>query len=142
MYGIGEYTFAKYRVTWKQMGTKMSTVVLSSVKTDFGIKPIIPTETVAFFSVDNKNEAHYLCAILNSEIVNNFIKSFSAAGRGFGTPSVMQYLAIPQFKTSNKFHRQIAELSEEAHKRVKEGKPIDDIEKEINEKVKELWNIK
>jgi len=141
MYGIGEYTFAKYRVVWKRMASKMSAVVLSSIKTDFGTKTLVSTDTTAFFAVDNKEEAHYLCAILNSEIVNDFIKSFSSAGRGFGAPSVMNTFAIPRFNTSNKAHRKLAELSEEAHELVKRGKSIEDVEKQLNTAVKKLWNI-
>lgn len=140
--GVGEYTFAKYRVTWKRMASKISAVVLSSIKTDIGIKPLISTETTAFMPVDNKDEAHYLCAILNSDLVNSFISSFSAAGRGFGTPSVMENLAIPKFDSNNKIHQKLAELSEEAHNRVKRGADISGLEKEINSEVKKLWNIK
>ena len=142
VFGVGEYTFAKYRVAWKRMASKMSAVMLSSIKTEFGIKPLISTETTALFPVDNKEEAHYLCAILNSELVNNFIKSFSSAGRGFGTPSVMNNIAIPRFQPNSRVHQKLAELSEKAHRLVKRGNPIDNIEKEINSLVRKLWNIK
>ena len=49
MYGIGEYTFAKYRVAWKRMAAKMSAVVLSGIKTGFGTKRLVSTDTTAFF---------------------------------------------------------------------------------------------
>jgi len=141
MYGIGEYTFGKYRIAWKRMASKMSAVVLSSIKTDFGTKTLVSTDTTAFFAVDNKDEAHYVCAILNSEIVNDFIKSFSSAGRGFGAPSIMNNFAIPCFNNSNETHKQLAELSEKAHNLVKRGKSTEDIEKQINTVVKRLWNL-
>jgi restriction endonuclease S subunit len=124
------------------MTTKMSAVVLSSIKTDFGMKPLVSTDTTTFFPIDNKDEALYLCAILNSEIVNNFIKSFSSAGRGFGTPSIMNNFAIPGFNNSNETHKQLAELSEKAHNLVKRGKSIESIEQKISVVVKKLWNIK
>jgi len=142
MFGIGEYTFAKYHVVWKRMASNMSAVVLSSIKTDFGVKTLVSTDTTAFFAVDNKDEAHYLCAILNSGIVNNFIKSFSAAGRGFGTPSIMNNLAIPLFNNNNKTHKKLAELSEKAHDLIKRGKNTEDVERQINTVVTKLWNIK
>ena len=141
MYGIGEYTFAKYRITWKRMASKMSAVVLSSIRTDFGTKTLVSTDTTAFFAVDNKDEAHYLCAVLNSEIVNDFIRSFSSAGRGFGAPSIMNNFAVPCFNTNNETHKQLAELSEKAHNLVKRGKSTEDIQKQINTLVKRLWNI-
>ncbi|PIV54994.1 hypothetical protein COY52_06275 [Candidatus Desantisbacteria bacterium CG_4_10_14_0_8_um_filter_48_22] len=141
-FDISELTFSQFRVTWKQMASKMSAVVLSNTKTDFGIKPMISTHTTAFFVADNKNESHYLCALLNSNLVNDFISSFSAAGRGFGTPSVMENLAIPKFDPKNKIHMKLAELSEEAHNRVKRDAGISEIEKEIDSEVGKLWNIK
>jgi len=116
-------------------------VVLSSIKTDFGTKALVSTDTTAFIAVDNKDEAHYVCAILNSEIVNDFIRSFSSAGRGFGAPSIMNNFAIPFFNNSDQTHKQLAELSEKAHNLVKRGKTTEDIEKQINTVVKRLWNI-
>ncbi|MBN2029652.1 N-6 DNA methylase [bacterium] len=142
MYGIGEYTFSKYRVVWKRMASKMSAVVISSIKTDFGMKIIVPTDTTAFFALNDKDEAHYLCSILNSKIVNDFIKSFSSAGRGFGAPSIMNNLAIPRFDNNNQLHQQLVSLSEKSHNLVKAGKQIDKVENEINGLVRKLWNIR
>ena len=142
MYAVGDYTFAKYRVIWKFMASKLNAAVISKVKTDLGMKPVISTKTTAFFALDNKEEAHYLCAILNSELIDSFIKSFSSAGRGFGAPSVMNNLAIPDFDASNNIHKKLAELSKKAHGLVKKDKSIEDIEKQINKVVKKLWNIK
>jgi hypothetical protein len=141
-FNISELTFAKYRVTWKRMASKIIAVVLSSLKTELDIKPLLSTDTTTFIPVKNRQEAHYLCAILNSDIVNNFIKSFSAAGRGFGTPSVMENIAIPKFKQSNRVHKKLAELSEKAHDFVKKSKDIKEIENEIKSNVLKLWNIK
>ena len=142
MYNISDLTFSHYRVVWKRMASRMSAVVLSSIKTDSRMKTLVSTDTTAFFAVDNKDEAHYLCAILNSEIVNDFIKSFSSAGRGFGAPSVINNFSIPRFNSSNETHKKLAQLSEKAHNLVKRGKGIEDIQKEINSVVKKLWNIK
>ncbi|MCL4476011.1 MAG: hypothetical protein M1508_07285 [Nitrospirae bacterium] len=141
MYNISNLSFAKYRVTWKRMASKMNAVVISSMRTDFGTKKLISTDTTSFFAVNDKDEAHYLCAILNSEIIDDFIKSFSSAGRGFGAPSVMNNLAIPKFNPDNKIHMKLAELSEEAHNLVKKGKPAEHFENEIDDLVRKLWNI-
>ncbi len=123
------------------MASRIDAVVLSSIRTGYGMKKIISTDTTSLFAVNDKEEAHYLCAILNSELVDSFIKSFSEAGRGFGAPSVMNNLAIPKFKADNKSHRKLAELSEEAHSLVQKEKPTQDVESEINELVRKLWNI-
>lgn len=142
MYGIGEYTFAKYRVVWKRMASKMASVVLSRLRTPFGLKTAISTDTTSIFSVENEEEAHYLCGILNSKVVDEYIRSFSSAGRGFGAPSVMSNLAIPKFNSDNKIHKKIAELSQRAHSLVAQGKEIVKLQNELNEAVERLWNIK
>jgi len=142
MFGIGEYTFSKYKVVWKRMASRLEAVVLSNIQTPFGRKRAISTDTTSIFSLDNKDEAHYLCAILNSELVDSYIRSFSSAGRGFGSPSVMENLAIPKFVSENEIHFKLSDLSQHAHKLVKAGKSIDKIEKEIESQVERLWNIK
>lgn len=64
------------------------------------------------------------------------------AGRGFGAPSVMQNLAIPQFDSENRLHNKLADLSLEAHNLITRGEDVSDQEAEINETVRRLWNIK
>ena len=142
MYGIGEYTFAKYRVVWKRMASKMVAVVLSRLRTPFGLKTAISTDTTSFFPVGDEEEAHYLCGILNSNVVDEYIRSFSSAGRGFGAPSVMNNLAIPKFNSDNKIHKKIAELPQRAHSLFAQEKEVVKLQDELNEAVKKLWNIK
>ena len=142
MYGIGKYTVATYRVTWKRMASKMAAMVLSTLPTPFGRKTAISTDTTSFMVARNRGEAHYLCAILNSDIVDSFIRSYSSAGRGFGAPSVMENLAIPEFDSENRVHSRLADLSIEAHKLVGRGHAIADPEAQINEAVRRLWNIR
>jgi hypothetical protein len=142
MYGIGEYTFKKYRVVWKRMASKMVAVVLSRVRTPFGLKTAISTDTTSFFAVENEKEAHYLCGILNSKVVDDYIRSFSSAGRGFGAPSVMENLFIPKFDEGRKVHTKIAELSQKAHSLVAQRKGIEELEKDLDGMVERLWSIK
>jgi len=142
MYGIGEYTFARYRVVWKRMASKMTAVVLSRLRTPFGLKTAISTDTTSLFSVEDEEEAHYLCGILNSKVVDEYIRSFSSAGRGFGAPSVMNNLAIPKFSSNNRTHIKISDLSQKAHNLVTQGKEIENLQEDLNDAVERLWNIK
>lgn len=142
MFGVGEYSLSPYRVAWKRMTNRMAASVLAKYKTPFGSKTVVGTDTTSFIPTDDKAEAHYLCAILNSEAVNRFISSFSEAGRGFGAPSVVKNLGIPKFKASDKVHRRLANLSEEAHSLVASGKPIVEVVREINQTVEALWTTK
>lgn len=142
MYNISQESFSKYRVVWKRMASKMVAVVLSRLRTPFGLKTAISTDTTSFFAVEDEEEAHYLCGILNSKIVDEYIRSFSSAGRGFGAPSVMNNLAIPKFKGNNKIHTRIAELSKRIHSLLAQGKDNENLQIDLNEAVERLWNIR
>ena len=142
MYGIGSYTFARYRVAWKRMAARMEATVLTLHKTPFGIKPVVATDTTSLFAAKTADEAHYLCAILNSRTVDEYIRSFSSSGRGFGAPSVVKNLAIPLFAESARIHRRLSGLSRQAHEEVRRGRDTAHIEEEINKAVEELWNLK
>jgi hypothetical protein len=142
MFGIGDYTFSRYRVVWKRMASRMAAVVLGNYKTDFGSKPIVATDTTSLMTAKSADEAHYLCAILNSRIIDEFIKSFSSGGRGFGAPSVVKNIAIPRYDEGRKTHRRLAELSRLAHGEVEHGRDISGVEEKINATVEELWNLK
>ncbi|MEJ2325216.1 MAG: hypothetical protein P8Y77_10660 [Nitrospirota bacterium] len=144
MYGIGDYTVARYKVVWKRMATDIIAAVISQNKTPYGYKMVIPSDTTAIFSLDNEKEAHYLCAIINSNPVREFVKSYSSAGRGFGAPSVMNHIGIPKFDEKNRLHQNLAELSKSLHnlKSRNNDPEIEKLEEEVDNAVIKLFGIK
>jgi len=144
VFGVADYTISKYKVVWKRMSNDLIAAVISHHKTSFGYKTVIPLETTSIISTDNESEAHYLCAIINSTPVRDFIKSFSSAGRGFGTPSVMEHVGIPKFDPQNSLHLKLAEISKQCHQLKLEGKEeeIKKLEKENDALVDELFGIR
>ncbi|MDD5732138.1 MAG: N-6 DNA methylase [Patescibacteria group bacterium] len=142
-YNIGDYTFSRYKVTWGAMSNDIHASVVSDIKMPTGYKIGVPLHTTSFFSTNTESEAHYLCAIINSNPVRDFIKSYSSAGRGFGTPSVMENIGIPKFEPQNPLHQKLAEISKTCHQLKAEGKEkeIEKLEKENDEAVKQLFGI-
>ncbi len=141
--GVGPYTMAKYKVLWKGMASDVVAAVVSQEKTTFGYRNVLSTHTTSLIPSDNEDEAHFICAILNSTSVRDFIKSFSSAGRGFGTPSVMQHVGIPKFDPKNTLHEKLSTLSKELHKlAASEGneEEIKKLEKEVDETVTKLFS--
>ncbi len=150
MYGIGEYTFAPYKVVWKRMANDLEAVVLSKVKTPIGEKDVIPTDTTSLIPFTSEEEAHYVCAILNSSPVRFCVRSYSSAGRGFGAPSIVKHFRIPKYVKGNESHQEISELSKKAHglaKRYYEQKDLEareklkNVEEEIDRAVMGLYGI-
>jgi type I restriction-modification system DNA methylase subunit len=142
-FNISKNTFSNFKVVWKRMTNDLVAAVVSQIKTPIGWKAVIPLETTAFIPTDNELEAHYLCAIINSKPVRDFVKSFSSAGRGFGTPSVMEHIGIPKFDPKNELHLKLAEISKRCHQLKAEGKEeeIRELENENDELVEELFGI-
>ena len=108
-YNIADYSFSRYKVVWKRMANDTVAAVISQYKTAFGYKTLVPTDTISLFALDNESEAHYLCAIINSRPIREFVKSYSSACRGFGAPSVMNHIGIPKFDPQNELHQQLAQ---------------------------------
>jgi len=144
MFGVNKRTFSKYKVVWGYMGNDIFSAVVSEIKTPMNYKKSIPLYTTCFIPTDNESEAHYLCAFVNSRPVRDFIKSFSAAGRGFGTPSVMEHVGIPKFDPTNPLHQKLSEISKNCHKLKADGKDeeIEKLERVNDELVKKLFATK
>jgi len=125
------------------MASDIVGAVISQAKTPFGYKKIIPTDTTALFSTEDINEAHYLCAIINSTVVRDFIKSYSSAGRGFGAPSVMDPVGINKFNIKNTTHKKLSELSKTLHKlkAKSEDTKILQLEKQVDQLVYKLFGL-
>ncbi len=141
-YNIADYTMARFKVVWKRMSNDMFAAVVSQWKTPYGWKMIMPTDTTSLIAFEDEDEANFVCAILNATSVREFIKSFSSAGRGFGSPSVMQHVGIPKFDPKNKLHERLSTLSKELHKLVASEGNEDEIrklEKEVDEGVTKLF---
>ena len=56
----------------------MTTAVVSSLDDDFlGEKTIVTDSKVLYVSFDTKEEANYLCAILNSRLIGEIIEAYT-----------------------------------------------------------------
>ena len=108
MFNIGEQSFAPYKVVWKRMASDLEAVVLSKVKTPIGEKDVIPTDTTSLIPFTSEEEAHYVCAILNSSPVRFCVRSYSSAGRGFGAPSIVKHFGIPKYEKNNEGQRKLS----------------------------------
>jgi len=87
-------------------------------------KSFVADAKTYFYETDNENEAHYLCATLNSTIVNEGIKPLQTKGL-FGERDIHRrpfMLPIPKFDPSNPLHLKLAELSKICHAKIAKTK--------------------
>jgi methylase of polypeptide subunit release factors len=139
MYNIGPYTIAPIKVIWRRMDRRINAVVATTVDDPLlGSRPLIPQETCVLIACDSLAEAHYLCALLNSSLVNHVVQSHSVdGGKSFGTPSMLSYLNLRRFDPINSLHIELSKCSQAAHQ---ESCP--DIERQTNCLVAKLFGVK
>lgn len=115
IFGIGEYTWSEYKVVWCRLGFKPHFAVVSTVyDDDLGEKMVIPGDHYMFISTDNKEEAHFLCALLNSSIYQQSLRDIASEGKASLSKSVVSKLEIPEWNETEE-SRRLADLSIRAH---------------------------
>lgn len=125
-----------YKVIYGASGTHLCACVVDSMEetlkeiTIYGLNIkgfVVDTKTYCL-AVKNKEEAHYLCAILNSLFVDRAIKAFQTKGsfgakKGKGQRDIhrrpFEVLPIPFYNTENGLHRSLSLLSQQCHERVR-----------------------
>lgn len=145
MYAVGKYTFSPYKIVWNQFGTKLKACVISSVNDEFlGEQQVLPEHHLGFITTEDENEAHFICAVLNSSVVDLVIRNVSGSPINFGTPKIVENtIRIPKFDANNDNHSKLAELSEKAHEiapKEEEGE-LREIEEDIDREVARLFGL-
>lgn len=150
-----EPAISKYKVIWKDISGKISAkgefggaVVAELINDKYlgNIQPI-PDVTLMFIPSNNEQEAHYLCAILNSSLTQLIVTSYSVL---HVSTHVVKYMGIKKFNPKNKLHLKLSELSKKAHELAKKYYEQNDlvaweelkkVEEEIDKTVAKLYEI-
>jgi len=140
MFDVGDYTFAPYKVVWPNIGSEIvSAVVATKERT-----PTLPQHIITLIACESIEEAHYICALMNSSIINFGLRAYSMkGGKSFGDPHVLRNIFIPKFDPKNKFHLYLVDLSKEAHEVAKSDNKegLKKIEEGIDEVSAEIWGL-
>ncbi len=118
MYNVGPYTQAPIKVVWRRMDRRINAAVVETVAVEPFLppRPVVPQETCVLVECASSDEAHYLCALLNSEAINQRVAAHSVRnGKGFGTPGMLQFLGLRRFDPDNPAHQALAAQSRRAH---------------------------
>ena len=145
VYRFSDYTIAQYKVVWNQMGDQLAAAVVTPIMDAYlGSKPLIPEHVIAFISVKSEDEAHYICSILNSSLVNLVLQSIAKGGKNFATPEFINMINIERFNPSNNsLHQKLVELSKKAHQLAQRSQEdeLRKVEEEIDKTVAQLYEI-
>jgi alpha-D-ribose 1-methylphosphonate 5-triphosphate synthase subunit PhnI len=75
-------------------------------------RPFVPDHKVYFADFSNPMEAHYVCGILNSTLVKEFVQSHTIQ---IQVSNIFKHLSIPKFDPKDADHKLLAKASIKAH---------------------------
>ena len=140
MFAVGTYTFAPWKVVWPNIASALNAAVIGMAEG----KVIVPQHIVTLVACGNQQEAHYICALVNSSPANFAARAYSQeGGKSFGDPHILEHIRIPRYDPSDGVHRRLTELSQEAHAAAKAGdeKGLRAVEAEIDRQAAKLWGL-
>ena len=143
MYNVGSYTVAPVKVVWRRMDRRLSAAVAQQADDPLlGARPVIPQETCVLVEAGSTAEAHYICAVLNSSIVNFLVSSHSVCGgKGFGTPGMLDFVKLRRFDSGDPRHVELSACSRMAHLAAACGNHPDETQRRIDQLAGELWGL-
>jgi Eco57I restriction-modification methylase len=141
LYDIGPYTFAPWKVVWKRSTRTFAACVVSSANVGpqrNGV--VVPNGNLMTISFSEPNEAHYVCAVLNSSLARLRINSALTTK---AHAEILDLISLPSFDRTNPTHMVLAELSERCHS-ARAGQEDADLKRAelgVDELVADMWNV-
>jgi len=95
-------------------------------------------------ALDDEDEAHFVCACMNSTPARFTLEAYSQkGGKSFATPQVMEHVRVPAFDRAQEVHVLLAECSRLAHDAVKDQATdqVASAEADVDELAASLWGL-
>ncbi|MBM3334963.1 SAM-dependent DNA methyltransferase, partial [Candidatus Sumerlaeota bacterium] len=136
MYDVGPYTLAPWKVVWPgEVAPRLEAAVLGPTKEK---QIVINDQTVYACAFQRRQEAHFMCALLNSVVVRLY---YRAAAYKHTSMHFVKALALPNY-CGKPVHQRLAELSKRCHEVVlSDTDALREAEAEIDELAARLWGI-
>ena len=139
-FGVGCYTFSEYKVFFNAMGSlSQSFVVGSKVRSKFlGNKLLIPHNNINCISLNSEDDAYYVCGILNSKWVADYVRSRIGKSKYPWSTKMMERIPVPLFDRADKVKKKICDVSRQIHNLASENKKFLKEEEVLNTIVHKL----
>jgi len=113
IYNVGAYTFAPFKVVWAEQSGKFCAAVASSAPVPLaGMRPFVPDHKIFFVDFQEERRAYYLCGLLNSSLVREFVESHNIS---IQVGDIFKHMELPEFQETNRLHTRLAQLTKAAH---------------------------
>lgn len=139
---VGAYSFAENYVVFRD-NTKWGAAVVTTIDTPWGGKkrPLFQNHAVSicegtdghFITYD---EAHFICGIMNTPVACDYVLK-SSDSRSF---PIRPRIFIPQYDETNMIHKNISDLSKEAHQKYSTDTDVIEIINQLNQLYLQLAN--
>jgi hypothetical protein len=138
IYNVGDYTFAPFKVVWREVATDIRAAVVDRVESGENIT--VPDHTLIVVPASSSSEAHFMCALLNSSPADYIIRGYVA---GHPSTHVLKYIAIPQFDPTNSTHLELVICSQQAHAATiaEDTARVREVESEVDRLAARLWGL-
>jgi hypothetical protein len=139
MYNVGPYTMAKWKVMWPEVGNTVRAGVCGPRKVD-SEKPALPDHTIIAVPCGSGEEAHYVCALINSSPARSAASGYIVL---HPSPHIMEHIGIRTFDPNNRTHTRLSDLSKGCHAAAAKGdaKQLAALEAEMDKAAANLWGI-
>lgn len=139
VYNVGDYTFQPWKVVWPEMSSRFYAAVAgSAIVPVTGKRPYVPDHKVYFAGFDKKSPAYFLCGLLNTPMVREWIESHIVS---IQVGDVFKHMKLPEYNAADADHMALSTLVEKAHAQHDEKKRaglLSQIEAE-GEKILKAW---
>jgi hypothetical protein len=139
-----------YTLLYARVGTHLASCVLNPSReaglevSGINVSGFIADIDTLLYQTTNADEVHFLCALLNSQYINQKIKEYQTRG-ALGARDIVrrpfEYVPIPKFNPQDEKHQRLAELSKQCHEKVAKlaltGKSIGLLRNKVREHLKE-----
>lgn len=113
VYNVGSYTFEPWKVIWPEMSTRFYAAVATNANVPVvGNRPYVPDHKVYFASFSKKAPAYFLCGLLNSPMVREWIESHTVS---IQKGDIFKHMNLPEFDSKQTAHLKLTALVEKAH---------------------------
>lgn len=137
MFNIGRHTFARYKVVWREQARRFTAAVVGPRQG----RAVVPDHKLMLVAAGSADEAHYLCAALNSVPVALAVAAYAVPVQI--STHVLDHVAVPTFDRAEPCHRALVSLSRRAHRAAtaEDAAAMARLEAELDRAAGELWGI-
>ncbi len=142
MRNMAPYSLMPWKVVFREQSTSLTTAVVGPSEGEFlNGKPIVSDHKLMITPLERLEEAHFVCAVLNS-LPCRFLVASYCIDTAIST-HVLQFIKIPKFDSGNRLHTKLSNASQKAHeaKQRSNDKELTKIESQVDLLVAELWGL-